>query len=67
MVQLHNTKIILTGSGTIERMASNPEGFDLLQQHHFGHKWLWELTVIGNLHELVADIRRGNGFAVSDG
>jgi len=66
-VQLHDMKIILTGSSTIENRASNPEGFDSILQHHFGREWLWELTVIGDLHKLVEDIKRGHGFAVSDG
>jgi len=66
-VQLHDTKTILTGSGTIKNRARKLEGFEALLQHHFGREWLWELTVIGNLHKLIEDIQRGQGYAVSDG
>ncbi len=66
-VQVHEMKIILMGCGTIDKPVCNLEGFALLQQHHFGHIWLWELMVVGNLHNLVADIWGGNGYAVSDG
>jgi len=38
-----------------------------LQQHPFANEWSWNLTIVGNLCELLEDIQEGNGYAVSDG
>jgi len=66
-VQVHETKIILMGCRKIETQVQPLEGITSLQQHHFGHEWQWELMVISNLQDLVADIRAGHGYTVSDG
>jgi len=67
MVQEQESKIILTGSGMIDTHVQPLEGIPFLQQHQFCHKWQWELTVIGNLPELMVDIQAGQGYAISDG
>jgi len=66
-VHIQLTKVILTGSGRIEQQAPARTGLKLLQQHKFVHEWSWELMIVGNLQELLEDIRTGNGFSVSDG
>jgi len=47
-------------------MVNKPEGFAALLQHQFGREWKLELTIVGNLNDLLEDIWTGNGYAVSD-
>jgi len=65
-VQVQASKIILTGSGMIETHGPPLEGTPFLQQHPFCHEWHWELTVVSDLQEVVADICIGKGYMVSD-
>jgi len=44
------------GSGRIKRQAPASMGLKLLQQQKFMHEWSWELTIVGNLQELLEDI-----------
>jgi len=40
-VHTYDTKITLTGYGTIDTQAQKPEGLDALLQHQFGKDWKW--------------------------
>jgi len=49
--------VTLTGSGRRETLATTAMGITALQQHPFANKWSWNLTIVGNLRELLEDIR----------
>jgi len=66
-VQVHETKITLTGHGKIDMPCKPQDGLMGLQQHPFVQEWAWELVVVGSLWELKADIQAGEGYVVSDG
>jgi len=53
-------------SGQIGAPATTQARVATLQNHHFTCKWQWELTIVGNLSKLIADIQVGDGYAVSD-
>jgi len=65
-VHILPTKVILTGSGRIKQQTLARMGLQWLQQQQFAHEWSWELTIVGNLQELLEDVRTGNGFSVSN-
>jgi len=54
------------GSRRIDQPTPPKNSLMLLQQHTFVHDWCWELTIVGNLQELMDDIQAGNSFSVSD-
>jgi len=54
------------GYRTIDAQAQKPEGLEALLQHQFGKDWKWELTINGDLNQLLADIQEGKGYAVSN-
>jgi len=66
-IHLQDTKVILMGSRQINTLATTQAWLATLQNHHFTCKWKWELTIVGDLSELIADIQVGNGYAVSNG
>jgi len=66
-VHILPTKVILTGSGWIKPATNLRTGLQRLQELQFVQDWSWELTIVGNLHDLLDDVRSGNGFSVSDG
>jgi len=67
MVQVHATKITLTGHGKIDQPREQQDGLEGLLQNSFVQEWDWELVVVGSLQDLTADIQAGEGYAVSDG
>jgi len=66
-VHIQPTKVILTGSGWIKSHTMARTGLQWLQQLQFVQDWSWELIIVGNLQELMEDVKAGNGFLVSDG
>jgi len=66
-VRINPTTVALTGSGHIATPATMETGIKALQQLTFANEWIWILTIIGNLSNLLEDIREGHGYAVSNG
>jgi len=66
-VQEHETKIILTGTGPILPKSKPSKCMAQLQQHQFYHEWQWEITITGNLPNVVESLLEGDGYAVSNG
>jgi len=66
-VQVHNTKVILTGSRPIASPQKHSDKMTVLKEHSFTCTWHWEVIVIDNLSMLVDDILLGKGYVVSNG
>ncbi len=50
------TKVILTGSRWIQSHTIARTGLQWLQHLQFVQDWSWELTIVGNLQELLEDV-----------
>jgi len=66
-IQVHETKVILSGSGPIAQSTKQKDPLTQLLEHKFSCTWHWEVIIVGNLNQLLEDIQVGEGYAVSDG
>jgi len=54
--------LILMGSRQIDILITPQAVITSLQNHPFTCNWHWELTIVGNLSELVENIQAGDGW-----